>query len=112
MVEHTRRPNFIRDPGKVGKQFLRPGEAEALMGLPKGYTDVPGVTQVERMTALGNGVDIHSITHLLRHFRIGSVPVEELRDKKPGDGVFARPIQSEVAEPLTLRADNMSAWLI
>ena len=33
------------------------------MGLPVGYTAVPGVSLVERLTAIGNGIDVATFMH-------------------------------------------------
>lgn len=45
------------EPGKNGQPRLSPRFSEFLMGLPAGWvTDVPGLTRVEELKALGNGV--------------------------------------------------------
>jgi len=41
-------------------------EAEVLQTLPKGYTNVEGVTQAEKYRMIGNGWTIDVIKHLLK----------------------------------------------
>ena len=43
-----------------------PEDCEILQGLPKGYTDVPGVSDSKRIHALGNGWTVPVISHILK----------------------------------------------
>ena len=43
---------------------LNVSDCEILQGLPKGYTDVPGVSKTQRIHALGNGWTVPVIAHI------------------------------------------------
>ena len=43
---------------------LNVSDCEILQGLPKGYTDVPGVSKTQRIHALGNGWTVPVIEHI------------------------------------------------
>jgi len=45
---------------------LTPLECERLMGLPDGWTDLPGASDSARYKALGNSVAIPCVEHVLR----------------------------------------------
>ena len=53
---------------------LKPEEAEALMGMPRGYTantTGPGrtATTLERLARIGNAVDVNQLAHILRRLK-------------------------------------------
>lgn len=53
----TRPAPIPAEPGRNGKPRLSPRFSEWLMGLPDGWvTDVPGVSRVGQLKAIGNGV--------------------------------------------------------
>ena len=58
-------------------------EAEVMLGLPVGFTDVDGLPASKRLHMLGNGIDVNPLTHLLRHLRLGEVPQEEMAVRRP-----------------------------
>lgn len=45
------------------------GEAETLQSLPKGYTNVPGVTLSQRWKGIGNGWTIDVVSHLFKSIK-------------------------------------------
>lgn len=52
-----RRAPLPTEPGARGGQRLNPALVEWMMGLPAGWvTEVPGLTRIEQLKALGNGV--------------------------------------------------------
>ena len=50
-------------------QQLRPHEAELLMGLKSGSTAGQGVTNLQRLTCIGNGWDLHVVKMFIRHLK-------------------------------------------
>ena len=111
VVERTRQPLMVWDAALGMQRHLVPEEAEVLMGLPEGYTAAPGVAGHDRLRAIGNGIDVRVLCQLLRHYRAGPVPQEEMAVRQPRDGCWARPIEEEVTGELTLNAVNMAKWL-
>ena len=108
--EWTRCPLKVRTPGGA-ERFLKAEEAEALMGLPRGYTAVQGMTPRKRLHMLGNGIDVTTLVHLLRNLRLTDVHPEEVKVRERMDGEWANPIMEEVDKPLTLNAAAMAEWL-
>jgi DNA (cytosine-5)-methyltransferase 1 len=54
--------------GARGAEQLAPVFSEWMMGLPAGWvTDVPGITRIEQLKMLGNGVVPQQATAALRH---------------------------------------------
>lgn len=45
---------------------FEPEDCEILQGLPKGYTDVPGVSKTKRIHGLGNGWTVPVISHIFK----------------------------------------------
>lgn len=59
------------EPSELSKRRIRPlltVEVERLQTLPDGYTDVPGVSRVQRIEAIGNCWTVDVIAHLLAGF--------------------------------------------
>jgi DNA (cytosine-5)-methyltransferase 3A len=50
-------------------RYMTVEEAEKAQTLPKGYTNVPGVSQTERWKGIGNGWTIDVISHLLKNLK-------------------------------------------
>ena len=61
----------------AGLCYLRPDEAERLLGMPAGCTAAPGVSAAQRLTCIGNGWDIRTVARLLSNFRAVPVPPGE-----------------------------------
>ena len=69
----THHPFLVRDRHGM-THHLRPHEAERLMGLPAGYTDVCNGEQLPahvRLHHIGNGMDVITLQHILRNFLPG-----------------------------------------
>lgn len=65
LVTNPSNTNLVYHPdGTVRKVTVQ--EAEVLQTLPKGYTNVEGVTQAEKYRMIGNGWTIDVIKHLLK----------------------------------------------
>jgi site-specific DNA-cytosine methylase len=109
--EWTRKPIKVWDKARGCECFVRPEEAERLMGLPTGYTAITGVSAVERLRAVGNGVDVRVAMHVMRHFRWAEVHKEEAGVREAQDGVWGPPIEEAVHRDLTLKVGNMVQWL-
>ena len=123
--EHTRCPIKIWDPEATDipyhrmtpdhpdAQFLRPAEGERLMGLPPTYTDVQPCSPKDRMQAIGNGIDVRTIKHLLQHARWLPTTPEEAATRTAGLQPCAplSTITEALQKPLTLNAEAMAAWL-
>ena len=58
----------IRDFNFTELQEPRPHEAELLMGLPKGITEGPSITNKQRLRCIGNGWDLNVVKPLLTWF--------------------------------------------
>jgi site-specific DNA-cytosine methylase len=63
----TYKPFLVMDKGRP--RHLFPDEAERLLGLPTGYTDVAGTPSHTRLHHVGNGMDVHFVRCILRHMR-------------------------------------------
>ena len=61
----TSKPVLVNDPDYVHPQHLLPEEAEQLHGMPPGTTAGRGVTNKDRLAAIGKGWDMNVITVLL-----------------------------------------------
>ena len=108
--EWTRAPIKVRNLDGT-ESFLRPTEAEVLMGLPRDFTSLPGVGARKRLHMMGNCIDVHTLTHLMRHARLGPVHAEEVKVRNAWDGMWAAPIEERVGDKLTLDAAAMVQWL-
>ena len=76
-TQDTTRPYYVRN--RTGtRRCLRPHEAEKLMGMTEGGTAAPGVTAMDRLHGIGNGMDINCLCQVLQCLRTVSVPREEL----------------------------------
>ena len=123
--EHTRCPIKIWDPEATDvpyhqmtpdhpeAQFLQPTEGERLIGLPPAYTDVQPCSPKDRMHAIGNGIDVRTIKHLLQHARWLPTTPEEAATRAAGLTPCAplSTITEALKKPLTLNAEAMAAWL-
>ena len=56
--QFTSVPIIIKDENQPGDQRIRSHEAEKLHHLPSGYTAAPGVTEADRLSAIGDGWDL------------------------------------------------------
>ena len=54
-------------------QQIRPHEAELLMGLKSGSTAGQGVTNLQRLTCIGNGWDLHVVKMSIWHLQLKEV---------------------------------------
>ena len=57
-VANTKMPVLVNDVKHDDPQQLRPHEAEQLLGMPKGCTAGDGITNKDRLTAIGNAWDL------------------------------------------------------
>ena len=63
-------PVLVQDEEYPGvPQQLRPHEAEKLMGMPAGVTEGPGISNLQRLTAVGNGWDINVMRLFFSEYR-------------------------------------------
>ena len=123
--EHTQAPIKVWDPSHTDVQFsnmtewhthaqyLQPEEAERLMGIPTGYTDVQPCTAADRLKAVGNGIDVRTIKHLLQHARWLPTSTVEAGTRPAGLNAWAplTSITKELSTPLQLNAATMVEWL-
>ena len=109
--EHTKDPIKVWDSAAGAYSFLRPNEAELLMGLPLGFTEVPALTNKDRLCLLGNGVDLAVVRRVLSQLRWTHACREEAQVRQAADGTWGEPILHAVAEPLQLNAEAMAEWL-
>ena len=65
----TKRPILVKDEAHDELQQLRPHEAELPMGLKSGSTAGRGVTNLQRLTCIGNGWDLHVVKMFIRHLK-------------------------------------------
>ena len=63
--ERTNYPVRVIDANNPEQMFLRPHEAEKLLGLITGCTAGAGITAISRLKAIGNGWDINVVSMLL-----------------------------------------------
>lgn len=49
---------LCKDDDRYDIRALIPEECEVLMGMPPGYTDIPGATRDQRLTAIGNSLAV------------------------------------------------------
>ena len=124
-VEYTQAPIKVWDPDHTDvpysrmsmwhpeAQYLQPQEAERLMGLPVGYTDVQPCTAADRLKAVGNGIDVRTIKHLLQHARWLPTSPTEAATREPGLRTWAslHSVSDELSKPLQLNAAAMAQWL-
>ena len=59
-------------------RYLRPHEAENLMGMKPRCTAAPGVSARARLTIIGNAWDINVFTKILAHGRVSAITVKTL----------------------------------
>ena len=69
----TNKPLLVIDELHDDPQQLRPEEAEALHGIPRGSTDGLGITSLMRLRCIGAGWDINITRMILRHFNSPSL---------------------------------------
>ena len=109
----TEMPFSRMTPAHPEAQYLTSTEAEGLMGLPRGYTDVQPCTEKDRLHAIGNGIDVPTLKHLLQHARWQPTSTTEAATRAPGLQAWAplTTIQDAIAKPLHLNAQAMAEWL-
>ena len=84
--ERTKDPIRVWDSAVGAYSFLRPGEAELLMGLPLGFTALPALTNKDRLCLLGNGVDLAVVKLVLAQLRWANVCREEAQVRRVAHG--------------------------
>ena len=67
-IHYTSVPIIIIDEKMEGNQSIRSHEAEKLHHLPPGYTSVPGLTEADRLSAIGDGWDLRISREMWEHF--------------------------------------------
>ena len=84
----THNPVIIQQGDR--QRQLRPSEAEAIMGLPRGYTQQTAegtVPDIERLVRLGGGVDTRQLANILRRAAAAPTP----HPKEAAGGTIGRP---------------------
>ena len=76
--QFTSRPIQVWDRTDSKLRYLRPHEAEKLMGMKPRCTAAPGVSARARLTIIGNAWDINVSTMLLAHSRVATSAVKNL----------------------------------
>jgi hypothetical protein len=71
----TMKPVVVLDDSAAGTQHLRATEAEQLLGYPKNATAGQGVTEKDRLTALGDGWDLNTVVAIKRFSKLARVSV-------------------------------------
>lgn len=64
--QHTSRPIMINDDSYEEWQSITATEAERLHHIPEGSTAAPGVTEAQRLKAIGDGWDISIVARILQ----------------------------------------------
>ena len=59
-------PTDDNSPAVLLIRRLTPTECERLMGLPDGFTDIPGASDSKRYRALGNSIVIQCVEYIMR----------------------------------------------
>ena len=88
--------------------YLRAHEAEKLMGLPEGHTNLPGASQAQRLKLIGNGMDVRCLRQMLQHFRVRDVPKAE-HDTMPPPKWISTVTKDMGRQPLPVQ--DMAPWL-
>ena len=68
VIEDTSRPVFVKQKGKKALQYLRPTEAELLMGMEEGCTGRGKSGAANRLKAIGNGWDLNTVKAILKYW--------------------------------------------
>ena len=110
-VERTRYPLKVYDQLTGLEDFLRPPEAERLIGLPEGYTDVGDLTAADRCRCVGNGIDVRTLTVLMYNLRWGREDVGEASARRRTDAAWLPSLREAVRQEPALCAENMVKWL-
>ena len=69
-LPRTRRPVQVIEEGKPGVHYLRPHEAERLLGMRANCTAAPNISPRQRLAALGNAWDIRVLSLFYQQYRI------------------------------------------
>ena len=68
-IADTKRPVLVKDEAHDELQQLRPHEAELLMGLKAGSTAGNGASNLDRLSCIGNGWNLHVVKMFLIHLK-------------------------------------------
>ena len=68
VIEDTSRPVLVKQKGKKALQYLRPTEAELLMGMKEGCTGRGKSGAANRLKAIGNGWDLNTVKAILKYW--------------------------------------------
>ena len=80
-IHFTSVPIIILDEQIEGNQSIRSHEAEKLHNLPSGYTSVPGLTEADKLSAIGDSCDLRISRELWKHFPKPTTPSRKMKKR-------------------------------